>query len=271
MPLGGRLRSRPTAAVRAELSEAAAVIGRVVLTAVDNSMVRVVAVREAILDDYYTALFTLDRGELWQAVTARPHGKVLQGYEGYYVAWRANGCHVSLPRSAGPELRQALEAEPVQAVQAVAFWETSAAARGLQLIGPSTHGYLDVDPGPVDDVVRVDEAQLASLRELVDAADWRESGWTDQPAHTFGIIEDGVLVAASNLNSFHGQPRDVGVIVAPGWRGRGLSEAVGRQASSFAIREHGFARWGARHSNIPSMAASRRLGFESWCTQVAIR
>lgn len=237
-------------------------------------MVRVVVVREASLaslNDYYTALFSLDRGELWQAVTARPHGKRLQGYEGYYVAWRANGCHVSLPRSAVPQVRQALEAEPVEEVQAVAFWEAFAAARGLQLIGPSRHGFLDVDPGPVDDVVRVNETQLASLRELVDAADWTESGWTDQPAHTFGIIEDGVLVAASNLNSFHDQPRDVGVIVAPAWRGRGLSEVVGQHASSFAIREHGFARWGARHSNGPSISASRRLGFESWCTQVAIR
>lgn len=237
-------------------------------------MVRVVAVREASrdsLDDYYTALFSLDRGELWQAVTARPHGRRLEGYEGYYVAWRADGCHVSLPRSAGPEVAEALEAEPVQAVQTVAFWESFASKRGLQLIGPSTHGYLDVDPGPVDEVVRVDGTQLASLQGLVDAADWRESGWTDQPAHTFGIIKDGVLVAASNLNSFHGQHRDVGVIVAPRWRGRGLSEAVGQHAASFAIREHGFARWGARHSNVPSLAASHSLGFESWCTQVAIR
>jgi len=110
---------------------------------------------------------------LWHAVTARPHDKRLPNYEGYYVAWRANGCHVSLPRSAVPEVRQALEAEPVKPSRAVAFWKTFAAALGLQLIGPSTHGYLDVDPGPVDDVVCVNETQLASLREPVDADERR--------------------------------------------------------------------------------------------------
>jgi hypothetical protein len=46
---------------------------------------------------------------------------------------------------------------------------------------------------------------------------------------------------------------------------------VGRHAASFAVREHGFARWGARDSNVASRAASRRLGFERWCSQLAVR
>ena len=237
-------------------------------------MVRVVAVRQesmSVLHDYYTTLFGIDRGQLWQAVTARPHGKRLEDYEGFYVAWRGTGCHVSTPRSAEEEALNALGAEPVESIQRVAFWESFAERRTLRLIGPSTHAYLDVDPGPVDAVARVSATELASLRGIVDEAEWSESGWTNQPAHTFGFMENGVLVAASNLNSFHGEPRDVGVIVAPGWRGRGLSEVVGRHAASLAIREHGFARWGARQSNVASLAASRRLGFEPWCTQVAVR
>ena len=53
------------------------------------SMVRVMAVRHAsmsVLNDYYTTLFGIDRRELWQAVTARPHDERLEDYEGFYVA-----------------------------------------------------------------------------------------------------------------------------------------------------------------------------------------
>lgn len=91
-------------------------------------------------------------------------------------------------------------------MQCGAFWEEFAARRSLRVVGPSTHCYLDVDPGPVEGVVRVDAGGLRSLLNRVDEADLAESGWNDDPAHTFGLYEDGVLVAASNLNVFHRQP-----------------------------------------------------------------
>lgn len=91
------------------------------------------------------------------------------------------------------------------------------------------------------------------------------------PRTSSGLYEDDLLVAAANLNPFHQQPRDIGVLVAPGMRGRGLSEKVAQHAASFAIRRHGFARWGARNSNAASIAASRRLGFAQWCAQLAVR
>lgn len=223
------------------------------------------------LDDYYTHLFSVDRAALWRTVTVRTHGEQLEGYEGCYAAWRRGGIHVSVPSDWSSSVHRAVSTEPLGTLQTPGFWRDLAVRRGLRLIGPSTHAYLDVDPGPGDGVERVTRDGVSSLRGLVDEADWRESGWNDQPPHMFGLYETDVLVAASNLNRFHHQPRDVGVVVAKGWRGRGLSEAVGRHAASFAIREHGFARWGARHTNAASLATSRRLGFEPWCVQVAVR
>jgi hypothetical protein len=226
---------------------------------------------ESVLGDYYAALFGIDRRDLWRGVTARTHSERLAGYEGYYVASRPGGVHVSAPVSAEREVLHALDSAPVDVVQSPAFWEQFAARRSLRLIGPSTHSYLDVDPGPVEGVVRVNDGDLRSLLGSVDEAELAESGWNDEPTHAFGLYEDGVLVAASNLNAFHLQPRDVGVIVMPECRGRGYSVKAGRHAASIAIREHGFARWGARNSNLASLAAARKVGFEPWCSQLAVR
>jgi GNAT superfamily N-acetyltransferase len=139
------------------------------------------------------------------------------------------------------------------------------------MIGPSTHAYLDTDPGPVPGVVAVEESALGSLRALVDAQEWDEAGGNDEPAVRFGWYDDGGLVAASSLGDFDGLPRDIGMLVAPSWRGRGLSTSLGRHAASFAVREYGLARWCARNTNAASLATAGRLGFEPCCTQLALR
>jgi hypothetical protein len=223
------------------------------------------------LDDYYAHLFGIDHAALWRGVTVRVHTQRLKGYEGYYVAWRDDGVHVSIPPTGGRRVTRTLSTATVESLENPDFWREFAADRGLQVIGPSTHAYLDQDPGPVDGVTGLHEDDLPSLRRAVDEADWGESGWNDRPLHIFGLHENDSLVAAANLNGFHQQPRDIGVIVAQGSRGRGLSEVVGQHAASFAIRTHGFARWGARDTNAASLAASRRLGFEPWCAQLAVR
>ncbi len=222
------------------------------------------------LDDWYATLFDVNTDDLWQRLTTRSH-TTLGDTRGYYVVWRGNGVHVSVPRAAGPANTRSLTTESISVMQSADFWHDFAAERGLQVVGPSTHCYLDADPGPVAGVGRVDTGALATLRGVVDDHDWVESGWDAGPTTTFGRYNGGTLVAASNLNEFGGQPRDIGVLVAPAWRGRGLSKEVGRHAASHAIRENGFARWGARKGNTASLGAARRLGFEEWCTQLWVR
>ncbi|MBA2715734.1 MAG: GNAT family N-acetyltransferase [Propionibacteriales bacterium] len=222
------------------------------------------------LDAWYGRLFDIDADDVWRRITACFH-KGLGDSPGYYVAWRGKGVHVSVPHTADPATARSLSSEAVEVLQSIDFWQDFAVSRGLQVVGPSTHSYLDADPGPVDGVCTVDRSALAALRGRVDDQDWAESGWQDAPARTFGLYDNGTLAAASNLNVFDGLPRDIGVLVAPPRRGRGLSETVGRHAASYAIRQHGFARWGTRNANTASLAAARRLGFEAWCTQLWVR
>jgi hypothetical protein len=150
------------------------------------------------LNDYYTDLFGIDEASLWQRATVRTHSRRLQGYEGYYVAWRSDGVHVSTPPSGGSEVTRSLSTETVDTLQNRGFWREFAVERGLQVIGPSTHAYLDRAPGPVGGVTLPQDEGLQLLREAVDESDWAESGWNDQPPHIFGLYEDGLVVAASS-------------------------------------------------------------------------
>ena len=225
----------------------------------------------ASLREYYADLFGIDEAAVWQGVTVQGHVGRLHGYEGFYVAWKGDGVHVSAPPDVDPASVRALTSEEAATLQDPAYWRRFAESRGLRVVGPSTHSYLDRDPGVVEGVATASDVDLASLRETVPAADWTESGWDDNPPYRFGIRRNGRLVAASNLNPFHHKPRDIGVLVAPTMRGRGLSLSVAQHAASVAVSTHGFARWGARDSNAASVAASRRLGFDRWCSQLAVR
>ena len=222
------------------------------------------------VDEWWAGLFGIRRDEVWRSVTVRPHSR-LEGYQGFFVAWRDDGVHVSRP-AAGRAALDALASSALPALQGVEPWASFAASVDGRLIGPSTHHYLDVDPGTDTRVVRIDLDEVVVLQEVVSAEEWEESGCGDDDVEiAFGLVEDGELVAAATLSPYGETPRDVGVLVAPGHRGRRLVDAVGRTAASYAIREHGLARWVARCDNRGSMGAARRLGFEQWCTQLAIR
>jgi RimJ/RimL family protein N-acetyltransferase len=139
------------------------------------------------------------------------------------------------------------------------------------VIGPSTHHYLDEDPGTPATVARIEPSELGPMREAVTPDEWEESGFADDAPVWFGCHADGQLVAAANLTTYADAPLDVGVLVVPDARGRRLVDEVGRAAASYAVSRSGFARWRARTTNRGSLGAAQRLGFEPWCTQLAIR
>ena len=234
------------------------------------SLGRVRASTEAYVDDWWTGVFGIERAALWRRITVGPHTK-LGDYEGYFVAWRGDGVHVSLPATCPPEVRETLAGLGIATLQTERFWQSFAADHGLAVVGPSSHAYLDDDPGAASDVASLTVAEVASLRPRVHPAEWEESGFADEAELCFGLHEDGLLVAAANLSDFADAPRDIGVLVAPTARGHGFASRVGAAAASYAIKEHGLARWCARTSNHASLASARRLGFVAHCTQLAIR
>jgi hypothetical protein len=224
------------------------------------------------VEQWWQGVFDVD-DELWSSVTVlHPHGE-LGDYEGWYVAWRDAGVHVSAPSSAHADDVASLSDEGVAALQDTSFWTTFAKQRELDVIGPSTHFYLDDDPGPADDVLELTIDQLAQLRASVRPEEWAEGGMADEPPPPvrFGVLDGGAPIAAAVLNDWRERPSDIGVVVAGPRRGEGLSAVVGRHAASYAVSRHGIARWRAATTNVASSRTARRLGFEPYATQLAIR
>jgi GNAT superfamily N-acetyltransferase len=225
-----------------------------------------------VVEQWWQELFGIHDG-LWSSVTVQhPHGH-LGDYEGWYVAWRDSGVHVSAPSTAEAGDVESLRHASAASLQEAAFWQTFADQRGLELIGPSTHFYLDDDPGLSDLVTTLRPEHMDALQDDVPPEQWVEGGMADDPSPElrFGVLRGGRAVAAAVLNDWRGKPGDVGVLVVPDARGRGLGTAVGRHAASYAVREHGIARWRAATTNLASMRIAEGLGFEAYATQLAIR
>lgn len=61
------------------------------------------------LREYYADLFGIDQDTAWRGVTVEPHVGRLHGFEGFYVAWRDHGVHVSTPAEAEPDVMRAVD------------------------------------------------------------------------------------------------------------------------------------------------------------------
>jgi GNAT superfamily N-acetyltransferase len=222
------------------------------------------------VDAWWRGLFEVG-DELWSAVTVRhPHSALLGDYAGWYVAWREAGVHVSAPSAAEADEVASLRDEPAVALQDPSFWHAFAQQRGLEVIGPGVHRYLDVDPGRGDGVREVSPDELRGLLAHVPEEDVWESGF-DESLDEPGVVAFAAEGGGAVLRELDGAPRNVTLLVAPEARGRGLGTELGRAAASYAVRHHGYARWRSRETNVPSSRAAARLGFEPYATQLAVR
>lgn len=221
------------------------------------------------VEQWWRDVFDVSEG-LWSTVTALHPHRALGAYEGWYVAWRDTGVHISAPSTAVTEEVASLRREDPGSLQTLGFWDAFAQRRGLVVIGPGVHRYLDVDPGAPDAVHEVAPSSLRALRDEVDDEDWSESGF-EEALSELGTIAFASGGGAAALTELAGAPRNIGLLVTQAARGRGIGTEVGRAAASYAIRNHGYARWLCRDANLPSTRAARRLGFESYATQLAVR
>lgn len=235
------------------------------------------------VETFWRDLFGLAEERLWRQVTVQhPHTR-LGGYEGWYVAWRGHGVHVSAPSSAdAADVASLAEMSPAD-LQDPVFWQAFATQRSLRVIGPATHHYLDEDPGVPADVEQVDPARLTLLRHASTAEDWAESGIPEaldeggEALAVWGTVGETdrpwvpALLGGAVLTETAGAHRDIGLLVAQDARGRGVGARLGRAAASYAISWHGWARWTCRTANEPSLRTAAGLGFEPYATQLAIR
>lgn len=138
------------------------------------------------------------------------------------------------------------------------------------VLGPVDHFWADHSTPLPAGAEPLEPERCAELRAVVTDAEWLEAGF-DRPAHAcFGVVEDGRLVAASVLTTLWGWPVDVGIIVAPGARGRGLGASVVSSALAAGVGESGFAAFRAARSNTGSRSVAAGLGLTAYGANLVV-
>src|SRR4029450_13241972 len=82
-----------------------------------------------------------------------------------------------------------------------------------------------------------DTAALRALAAACDADAWEHSGITFDDPHLFGLIVDGLVVAAARCRPGWGETAHVGVVTHPDHRGRGYGRAVVSATTAQALAD----------------------------------
>lgn len=190
-------------------------------------------------------------------VTVAPTGR---STDAVLVVLLGDHAYVDPPMHALDDVACVALSEPPGRLLDPATWAGLAAG---PVDGPADHFWADHDTPLPPGAGPLDPAATGQLRGVVTDAEWLEAGF-DRPAHAcFGVVQDGRVVAASVLTSLWGWPVDVGVLVAPAARGRGLGKAVAASAMAAGVARSGFAAFRAARAHGPARGIAARLGLEA--------
>lgn len=146
-----------------------------------------------------------------------------------------------------------------------------AGVKESEVLGPSWHGFVDracFVSGAAREGRRLDrdDPLFNALRMACGDDAWAEGGFFDDPTTfdgvLYGIDEDGRLVAAGNMTPYRGLPADVGLVVHPDARGRGLAKRLAARMISDALSQAEVVRYRALLTNAVSLRIAESLGFE---------
>jgi RimJ/RimL family protein N-acetyltransferase len=147
-------------------------------------------------------------------------------------------------------------------------------------IGVATLSYADRDtlavpdpatlPGPVTPPRPAGAADVAALLAATAPDEGDESGVVDMPTSWLLPFPDGSPAAAAGYASWHDRIAQIGVLVHPAARGRGLASRVAAVAAGAALDAGLVPQWRCREGNAPSSRVAQRLGFLPVGRQLAV-
>jgi len=225
---------------------------------------------------FWGDFFGLDPQELEQpGARVVPHCG-LGDYAGAWIFWRDDTLLLSTPPDLVDETRAALQAtmDMLREPERLAGIFSDRAER---MIGPAYQGYLD----PAEfrphqsagaSAVPVDEHLVHGLRTACDPEEWSHAGIEpERPEPCFGYLIDNRLVALAQ-NAFWSEATvSPGIIVHPGYRGRGYGKAVLAAAASDALQHDHLVLYQTLLGNTPAVRAASALGFTQFATHLAVR
>lgn len=191
---------------------------------------------------------------------------------GIYVLSVGDAIRVRAPEALRQTVLEIVDELPLDEALDAARWRDALSGTGAVVMGPAAHFLAHKNVGPPSGTVAAPswsevERMVASIpREEVD-----ESGVLEPDIHRIGLWQNGELVAVSTLSDWVGGQTDVGLLVAPDFRGRGLGRAVAAVALNEAIRCAGIARWRCREDNAASMALAADFELQPYGRNLGIR
>jgi len=195
-------------------------------------------------------------------------GDGLRGYAGIFLA-RVVPAAVLVygPGPLAPRLARRLEGVDPAVTFRADFVAGPTGEGGGPVLGPSRHAFVDAAHlRPAEHAagsrLEPDDSALADLRAACGEEEWAESGFAGaEDTPLCGIKADRHLLAVGNLTPYRSRPADVGVLVHPAHRGRGLARRLVSHMATEVLVETGVLCYRALVSNPASLRVADALGF----------
>lgn len=186
---------------------------------------------------------------------------------GIYVLELDDAVHVRVPEARRAQVERLTSESALDRH----WWRATLRDADAVVLGPARHYLGGVADRPSPHAVHLTVAELEELAEQVSPDELEESGVAEPDVLLFGVREHEALAAVSSLSRWAGGHTDVGVLVSPTSRGRGLGLAAATMAVSAATRQAGIVRWRCREDNAASVALANRLGLTFYARNLGIR
>ena len=216
-------------------------------------------------DRYWASVFQVERSQL--RLPGLHITYVDDPDAGIYVLELGETVRVRAPRHRAPEV----EKLPFDTALDEDAWRAALRGSDPVVLGPAAHYIASGEVGSSNEATHPSLAQVRRMTEGVVAEEVEESGVLEPDVENFGLWVDGTLAAVSSLSPWVGGRTDVGLLVAPQFRGRGLGREVAAIALDASIRRAGIARWRCRENNAASVALATGFRLQPYGRNLGIR
>jgi len=112
---------------------------------------------------------------------------------------------------------------------------------------------------------------LDMLKHEVTPADWDRGGGAHESPHRVGVLSGGVLVALASVGRPLGRLARIRVVVAPGYRRRGLGQVVLRALARHVLDQGLLPYCRLAMNDLASKALASAVGFVAFARSLSIR
>lgn len=142
-------------------------------------------------------------------------------------------------------------------------------------LGPGQLAYLPegVEPPAVDSDAGIELVEVAAIRDWLGSlpADEVEESSVDDMAHALVLRRDGQIVGAAGHLDWPAEIAHIGIVVDPGFRGRGNGVLLAAAATRRAIAAGRYPQWRAAAWNETSRATGSRIGYHEFGRQFSFQ